>query len=241
MPGFESKVDNVLDLAKDEKLKVQLEIRKLASDLKKEVTNSSDKKKEAISQMDSNFDYLLHQGKVEVNKLKEIKDQTLDSYAKATISTIKEPTGIEKTTAPIVDQTIDDVNNLKIKGTIQNTTGALESTQDTQEGVAKKLEALKIKQTDIEEDIKKSLTTIDQLAEAKYDVWKPREQMTKPQQDIAFTNFAHDVADEVNVQLLTVEERTRMGYRFELLNLKDAVLNATQNNATNPLDIKTNT
>jgi hypothetical protein len=71
------------------------------------------------------------------------------------------------------------------------------------------------------------MTTIDQKAEEKYLVWKPSTQMTKAQQDIAFTNFAHDVADEVNVQLLTVEERTRIGYRFELLNLKNAVLAAT--------------
>jgi len=216
--------DNVLDLQKDEKLKLQLEIRKMASDLKKEVTDP--KKTAAISSLDTHFNDLLHKGTIERSELNNIKEDIINKYTTAKISNpsgtdsaddnAKEVKVVEDTT----DQVIEKTNKHGLKETKVDAKWAIET---------------------IEKEIDASMTTIDQKAEEKYLIWKPSVQMTKAQQDIAFTNFAHDVADEVNVQLLTVEERTRMGYRFELLNLKDAVLNATQNNATNPLDIKTNT
>ena len=76
--------DNVLDLQKDEKLKLQLEIRKMASDLKKEVTDP--KKTAAISSLDTHFNDLLHKGTIERSELNNIKEDIINKYTTAKIS-----------------------------------------------------------------------------------------------------------------------------------------------------------
>ena len=204
------KWDNVLDLQKDEKLKLQLEIRKMASDLRKEVVDA--KKTAAISKLDSHFRDLLGKGTIQRSELNSIKEDIINQYTTAKISN---PSGTD---------TAED-NTKEVKVVEDNTNVVIEKTN--KHGIKEtKFDAKGAIET-IEKEIDASMLTIDQKAEEKYLVWKPSVQMTKPQQDIAFTNFASDVADEVNVQLLTVEERLSMGYRFELLKLKDAVVQST--------------
>jgi predicted glycosyltransferase len=70
--------DNVLDLQRDEKLKLQLEIRKMASDLKKDVADS--KKTSAINKLNTHFDNLLHKGTIERIELNSIKQDIVDQY-----------------------------------------------------------------------------------------------------------------------------------------------------------------
>ena len=228
--------DNVLDLAKDEKLKVQLEIRKLASELKKEVTNTSSKKTEAIAKMDKNFDKLIHTGIVEEKTLDTIKNETLTDYVEATSDKTKNTGWVETATKPVIDQTIDDTNKLKIKETTVSTTdGSLISPQDTPDGSAARLKAVKEKavtdkKIDLEKSIDASLTTIDGLAEAEYLQWKPDKKMTQTEADIAFTGFASNVAHEIDNQLLTVQEQAVMWYRFQVLDLKNIIKDGEKNN-----------
>ncbi len=231
--GIDSKNDKVVDLKRDEKLKVQLEIRKLASDLKKEVT-SSDKKKESIKKMDDHFNNLLYSGSIERSKLDDIKNDVLKSYVEATTTWVKDSAAVETAINPVIDQNIDDVNTLKIKGTTADANGVLSSTLDTPEGSAAKLKLVKEKAAEdkkitIEESIDKSLATIDDLAEAEYRQWSPDKQMTKSQATTAFNNFAHNIVQEVDNQLLTVQEQARMGYKFELNQREQEIINSQTN------------
>lgn len=218
------KSDNVLDLQKDEKLKLQLQIRKMASDLRKEVLDT--KKTAAISKLDAHFKDLLGKWTIQRSELNSIKEDIVNQYTTAKISN---PSGTD---------TAED-NTKEVKVVEENTDVVIEKTN--KHGIKETKVDVKWAIETIEKEIDASMLTIDQKAEERYLVWKPSVQMTKPQQDIAFTNFASDVAKEVDVQLLTVEEQLRMGYRFELLNLKDAVINAPQNTIpTNPLDTNPN-
>ncbi len=233
--GFQTKVDNVLDLWKDEKLKVQLEIRKLASELKKEVTNTSSKKTEAIAKMDKNFDKLIHTGIVEKSTLDTIKNETLTDYVDATADKTKNTSWVETADKRAIDETIDDTNKLKIKETTVSADGSLVSTKDTPDGSAARLKAIKDKakedkKIDIEKSIDASLNTIDGLAEAEYLQWSPDKKMTQAEADIAFTGFASNVAHEIDNQLLTVQEQAVMGYRFQVLDLKYIIKAGEQQN-----------
>ena len=105
--------DNVLDLQKDEKLKLQLEIRKMASDLKKEVTDP--KKTAAISSLDTHFNDLLHKGTIERSELNNIKEDIINKYTTAKISNpsgtdsaddnAKEVKVVEDTTDQVIEKT----------------------------------------------------------------------------------------------------------------------------------------
>lgn len=217
------KSDNVLDLQKDEKLKLQLEIRKMSSDLKKEVLDT--KKTAAISKLDAHFKDLLGKGTIQRSELNSIKEDIINQYTTAKISN---PSGTD---------TAED-NTKEVKVVEDNTDIVIEKTN--KHGIKETKVDAKWAIETIEKEIDASMLTIDQKAEERYLVWKPSVQMTKPQQDIAFTNFASDVANEVDVQLLTTEERLRMGYRFELLNLKDAVVQSTGSGNALNFDTKPN-
>lgn len=212
MAGLNEKLDNVVNLQEDEKLKLQLEIRKMSSDLKKEVTASA-KKKTTIENLDSQFNSLLKKGSVLRSELDTIKKDVVNQYTEAKISNPTGQDSVEQNNAEI--KTVEDDTNKIIEKT--NKHGILETKADAQWAIES-----------IEKEIDASMATIDIKAEAKYDQWYPQTPMTREQQNIAFSGFAYDVVDEVNKQLLTVEERARITYRFELRNLKAAILQ-TQN------------
>jgi RNA polymerase-binding transcription factor DksA len=116
--------------------------------------------------------------------------------------------------------------------------GSLTSTQDTPDGSAGRLKAVKDKaiedkKIDLDKTIEASLTTIDGLAEAEYLQWKPNQKMTQAEADIAFTGFASNVAHEIDNQLLTVQEQAVMGYRFQVLNLEHIIKEGEQQNKSN--------
>ena len=208
MSGFNKKLDNVVNLQDDAKLKLQLEIRKMSSDLKKEVT-SSNKKKQTIDNLDAHFNKLLKGGKVLRSELDGIKEDVVAQYTEVKISNPSGQDSLEQNSAEV--KTVEDDTNKVIERT--NKHGIKETKADAQGAIET-----------IEKEIDASMATIDDKAEAKYDQWFPQVPMTKEQQDIAFSGYSWELVDEVNKQLLTIEERGRITYKFELKALKTDVL-----------------